>query len=116
MRCAHCGAELRPGEQQCSNCCQTETAVQVLTPEEKRQFQGVTLEQEGETETGSCYKDGNSQSDRRIYVRQINLTGTGLLTKLFFGAILAVLIFIVLPITLFFAFAGIVIWLLLRRI
>lgn len=116
MRCAQCGAELKPGEQQCSNCCRTETGVHILTPEDNRQFNGVTLEQEGQHDAGGGnYEYRSSQFGRQVHIRHINLAGTGLLAKLLIGAILALLVFIVLPIAFFVAAVGIIIWVLLRR-
>ena len=46
MKCSFCGKELERGTQECPYChCSIEAEVQVLRPEERDTFDGVTIEQ-----------------------------------------------------------------------
>lgn len=48
MKCSFCGKELERGTQECPYChCSIEAEVQVLRPEERDTFDGVTIEQDG---------------------------------------------------------------------
>ena len=47
MKCSFCGKELERGTQECPYChCSIEAEVQVLRPEERDTFDGVTIEQD----------------------------------------------------------------------
>ena len=52
MKCSFCGKELERGTQECPYChCSIEAEVQVLRPEERDTFDGVTIEQDGNGRT-----------------------------------------------------------------
>ena len=54
MKCSFCGKELERGTQECPYChCSIEAEVQVLRPEERDTFDGVTIEQDGNAEGGT---------------------------------------------------------------
>ncbi|MEN6412662.1 MAG: hypothetical protein ABFC84_07850 [Veillonellales bacterium] len=113
MRCP-CGAEVEPGKEKCAQCQALEAKVQVLTPEEKQQFQGVTIEQEGES-IGKNPGSSGFNSGSRIYVKQVSFgSGTGLMVKLLVGAVIAALVvFIAMPVALLLLAVGFI-WLILR--
>ncbi|VBB08666.1 Hypothetical protein LUCI_3944 [Lucifera butyrica] len=116
MRCYYCGAEKDTIEEQCPHCGRKETEVQILSREEREGFQGVTIE--GEPDPGSNgYQEDNNSGGNRIYVRHIQFGSnrTGFWTRLLIGAILAGIILIALPLAVFLAVAGSLIWFLFRR-
>jgi hypothetical protein len=105
MRCNRCGAESESDNGVCPNCGErTDGAeVEVLPPEERDEFQGITIEQNPQAsgdERG--YSDYEYHDPHKgVYVRRINLSGKGG----WFGGILAGLavlafIFLVFPILL----------------
>lgn len=102
MKCIACGAEIQPDEQLCAVCIELEHKVQVLTPEEKQDFSGITIEQDhrGQTNEYDDYLDNDEK--QRIYVRHVNFSmgQTGIVTKIILGIIFAGLLIIALPIAL----------------
>lgn len=116
MKCAICGRELG-GEEKCQYC-RPEPAqeVQILTPEERENFQGMTLGDEAteRNERGYYQHDG---AGPRIYVKQVSFgSGTSIWTKLIIMLVLGVFVFLVLPLA-FFVIAGVSLaWLILRLI
>lgn len=110
MKCSFCRKELERGTQECPYChCSIEAEVQVLRPEERDTFDGVTIEQEGNAEGGTRVED--MRTERRTYEQnnggpQIRVhsfgCGSGILaifffllpTFLIFAAIGAVVVFI----------------------
>jgi len=101
LNCRICGAEIETDEQQCSKCREMESKVQVLTLEERQHFGGITLEQDQqETQGHDEYQASNA--NQQIYTRQFSISNTSLLTKLLLGIILAGVVFIALPIAIFF--------------
>lgn len=66
MKCSFCGKELERGTQECPYChCRIEAEVQVLRPEERDTFDGVTIEQDGNSESGTRVED--AKAERRTY-------------------------------------------------
>ena len=66
MKCSFCGKELERGTQECPYChCSIEAEVQVLRPEERDTFDGVTIEQDGNAEGGTRVED--MRTERRAY-------------------------------------------------
>lgn len=116
MKCAICGRELG-SEEKCQSC-RPEPAqeVQILTPEERESFQGMTLDDEcaERTERGYYHSDGQG-ARQRIYVRQVSFgSGMSIWTKLLIMLVIGVLVFVVLPLA-FFVIAGVSLaWLVLR--
>ncbi len=115
MSCIHCGAETKPGEDICNNC-RRHPEVTVLSPGERENFQGLTIEQD---QNGKDYDHpaGNESNPRpRVFVRQFNFgSGKGsLLLKLLLGAVFLVVIVLALPLALIFLAFFIINWLFLR--
>jgi hypothetical protein len=100
MKCSVCGDEIQPDEQLCSKCSELEHKVQILTPEEKQDFAGLTIEQDPEKQSAG-YND--YRENQRIYVKHVNfnMRQTGMLTKIVVGIIIAGLLIVALPIALF---------------
>lgn len=98
MKCSFCGRELERGIQECPYChCRIETEVQVLRPEERDTFEGVTIEEDGSTEGGTRVED--VRDERRAYEQtagpkiRVHSFGCGsgiLMTLLILGGILAI--------------------------
>jgi hypothetical protein len=102
-------------ESHCPQCGYSQANVTVLTPQARQEFQGITLDENGtEEQPTSFYEMPGSQ--QRIFVRQVNFgTGqVGLGTKLFMAAVVGVVIFFVLPVTLLFLGLAGAIWMLGR--
>ncbi|SFL33173.1 hypothetical protein [Pelosinus propionicus] len=100
MKCNVCGVEIQSDEQQCSKCNELKHKVQILSPEEKQDFSGLTIEQDPEKQSAG-YND--YRGNQRIYVKHVNFSmgQTGMLTKILFGIIIAGLLIVALPIALF---------------
>lgn len=98
--CKVCGAKVQGDEQECSDCREIENKVQVLSPEERQHFSGITLEQDVQEQKSDGWHEG-SNANQRIYIKQFSMGNTNLLTKLVIGIILAGLVVIALPIALF---------------
>jgi hypothetical protein len=102
VKCIVCGAEIQSDEQLCPVCIELEHKVQVLTPEEKQDFSGITIEQDQGKQT-SDYDDYHGNNEKqRIYVKHVNFSmgQTGILTKIILGIIFTGLIVVALPIAL----------------
>ncbi len=99
MKCSVCGVEIQTDKQLCSKCSELENKVQILTPEEKQDFAGLTIEQDPEKQSAGY---NNYRENQRIYVKHVNfnLSPTGMLTKIIFGIIIAGLLVVALPIAL----------------
>lgn len=108
MRCANCGREIEPPANEC-RCCADGGQVRELTPEERENFQGVTLSEE--PAAGRDYTYESRGPHHRVYIRRMSFGGgrTSIWTKLVILAVLGLLAFVVLPMFfLFFAIAGVV--------
>lgn len=92
MVCEHCGNTLDMHDPICRYCHPPETEVKVLTPEERRQFQGMTLEQDHHSDKhdDSFFSDGKKQGYRFIHV---NSAKVGMVTKLLLGVVFALFLF-----------------------
>jgi hypothetical protein len=117
MHCDVCGAELQPGEQECIKCKHSKSGLKVLTPDEKKRFKGITIDEEELTGAEERYEYRDSQSNQRIYVRHVNFSSAkiGFFTKLLIGLVLAGLVFVLLPIAVLFMVIIAIVWLVLRR-
>ena len=116
MRCDRCGEEVAPQDKECRKCGQSINEVKLLTPEERESFQGVTLEDEGAEK--QYYEYENKGRGHRVYVKQVSFgsRGMGLWTKLLLAAVFAFLIFVFLPLAIFFAVALSIVWLIFSLI
>ena len=115
LNCTVCGIEVQENEQQCSKCREIESKVQVLTLEEKEHFSGITLEQGHVQEEGGYYKEQTNTNSQRVYSQQFNITSASWLTKLVIGSIVAVLLFVALPIAIVFISITSIVLYLIRR-
>jgi hypothetical protein len=91
MLCEKCGAEIIPPETVCSACEQPK--VQLLPPEERENFGGITIEQPQPEE--SYYRSETDENNHRVYVRQVQINSP-LKSILVIGLIGIVLLFLVL--------------------
>lgn len=114
MRCANCDKEIRPEDKECPNCRRLQGEVKVLTPEERENFQGITLGDAPAQEGNYQYE--NHGPNQRMYVRHVTFGSgkSGFWTKLIIAAVLGVLIFVFLPLALFFILAVSLIWTIFR--
>ncbi len=109
MKCPTCGRDTAPHETCCPYCRESEAQIKVLTPAERENFQGVTLDGgSAEDERRDRYEHGGQR--QRVYVRHVSFGGKkSLLTKLVILAVVGVVVFVILPMFfLFFAAAGLV--------
>lgn len=121
MKCSFCGRELERGIQECPYChCRIETEVQVLRPEERDTFEGVTIEEDGSTEGGTRVEDVRDErrADEQTAGPKIRVHSFGcgsgiLMTLLILGGILAIFFFL-LPTFLIFAAIGAVVVFIMR--
>lgn len=118
MRCTICGAETDNNDDKCSACKQSEINMKVLTPEERAQFTGVTIEAEPNSEQYSENKEQQFQgakSNHRVYIRQMSFgSKTGFFTKLLIFAVIAGILFIALPVAILFFGIVSILWFIFR--
>jgi hypothetical protein len=101
MRCERCGAEIHDAGKTCPECGHSFREVEVLTPEEREGFQGITIESPGSRrERDEDYSYEYHDPEKRVYVRRFNLnTGPGgLLNRILTGLIIAGVLFLAFPI------------------
>lgn len=118
MRCSQCGTEYQPGQEQCLVCKASLNQVKVMTQEEREHFGGMTIEQQDDERNDRF--QGYSQSKNRVYFRQVSFgsgSSMGFLTKLILGAgIVALVMFVALPLMLLFTGVAILAWFFFRRV
>lgn len=127
MRCPNCNSEL-DANGNCPNCGAHQN-VQTMTDREARNYSGVTIEEEGNYQKETAYKDESNSSYHQTYqspggvkVRYVRLGGrsssSGWLTKGLFAlggvAVLGFFFFVALPVLLTVLGAGIVAWLIFK--
>ena len=112
MKCNFCGHEVAPGTTECPYChYQFDVDTQVLRPDERDDFDGVTIEEDGSA-SSSSYEEGNNSreiyEERREYeeykaqqrpevkVRTFGC-GSGIIMTMLIMAIIASMFFFVLP-------------------
>lgn len=121
MKCNFCGQEVAPGTTECPYChYQFKIETQVLSPAERDDFDGLTIE-EGEATTASSRREdttgGEIYSDRSEYENyearqrpEIKVhtfgCGSGILMTLLIMMIICSMFFFVLPTVLVFAAVG----------
>jgi hypothetical protein len=109
MRCEQCGTEYSDACRACPKCGHS-FEVAILTPEEREDFQGVTIEgsgREGERQADDPYE--YHDPPKRVYVRNFNLNSGkgGWLGRLIVGLIIAGVLFLAAPIL--FGLLGVVV-------
>jgi len=116
QRCPKCAAEMDEGKDYCPKCGNQCSAVQILTPQERELFHGVTIQDE-EAQGGPCSEYESAKPRQRVYVRHVQIDSTGpsgFFVKLIFLALVLLFIFIFLPMALLLVAAGILGWFILR--
>lgn len=124
MKCDFCGRELDDKVSECPYChYQIKKDPKVLSANERDDFDGITIEEDGSTSESGGYKktEGRSRedyhreyrSDPHFNVKTFNMKSGFLMTLLIIGGILA-LIFFLLPAFLMFAAIGAVVVFLLK--
>lgn len=128
MKCNFCGNEVAPGTTECPYChYQFDIDTQVLKPDERDDFDGVTIEEDG----SQNYSDQEKSNGRELYeerreyeeyrkqqrpevkVRTFSL-GSGFLMTMLVLMVIVSLFFFVLPTVLVFAAIGAVVMYILR--
>ena len=126
MRCPKCGGESDEVGSVCKRCAVREPEIKVLSPDERDDFNGLTIQQGNEREPGPDYPQWPADSSReyhsegpghRVYVRQVSFgsQSTGILTKLVVAAVVLFLLFVALPLALIIMVVSSVLWWLFRR-
>lgn len=123
MKCDFCGREVEEKTLECPYChYRFKVDAQVLTPNERDTFEGITIEEDGSTaDSGVKIKDNSKQENfndtytqqPKIKVHSFNLSSGLLMTLLILGGILA-LFFFLLPTLIVFAAVGAVVVFLMR--
>ena len=124
MRCPKCGGEMETDSSICSRCAAETGEVKVLRPDERDDFNGLTIQQGGESENTTGFREetpGNYEyrsegPGHRVYVRQVSFgSHMGFLTKLLIVAVILFLVFVALPIALIVLAVSSLIWWLVKR-
>ena len=124
MRCPKCGGEMEIDSSICSRCAAETGEVKVLRPDERDDFNGLTIQQGGESENATGFKEetpGNYEyrsegPGHRVYVRQVSFgSHMGFLTKLLIVAVILFLVFVALPVALIVLAVSSLIWWLVKR-
>lgn len=123
MKCDFCGREVEERVTECPYChYQLKKETQVLSPDERDTFEGITIEEDGRTSSSERTAEQKSryssyetsrQAGPQIKVKTVNISSGILMTLLIIGGILA-LFFFLLPAFLVFAAVGAVVVFLLR--
>ena len=110
MYCHKCQTEISTDNETCPQCGEPQLKVEVLLPEERESFQGLTIEtNSGEEQRRSYYDEEYSDPQKGIYVRRVSFgSGKGnLLNRILVGLIVMGVLFLAFP--LLFVFLGILI-------
>ena len=108
----------------CSRCAAETGEVKVLRPDERDDFNGLTIQQGGESENATGFKEEtpghyeyrSEGPGHRVYVRQVSFgSHMGFLTKLLIVAVILFLVFVALPIALIVLAVSSLIWWLVKR-
>ncbi|MBP2653704.1 MAG: hypothetical protein H6Q73_1273 [Firmicutes bacterium] len=117
MRCASCGKDLGLDEK--CECRELPNEVTILPPEERENFQGITVESNAESQSaGSYYEYQERGANQRIHIRQMTF-GSGRMkwsTKLLIAGIFTIVVLVFLPLAIFVVVVASLVWLLLRYI
>lgn len=103
MHCLDCGKEINDSPTQRCPDCENTHQVTVLSPGEREQFQGVTINQDEEPGRED-YQYTSYGPNHRVHVRQIHVHGSSFWSRILIAltimAFLAALVFVALPIVL----------------
>ena len=127
MKCNFCGREVPRGTQECPYChYRFEIEATVLNPQERDEFEGVTIDESGYEETAAKDERRPEQRERyerreeysnkngsgpKIYVKNLNGCGGGLLGVLLVIAVLIALFIFFMPLFIVVAAIGVVYYL-----
>lgn len=105
MRCENCGNLNSDNQSSCSRCGQPLTSVQILSPEERENFTGVTIEEEShQSEEDFYYQEyaGPNGSNQRIFVRRMTINNSPgkFLRNFLVGIVLVGLVIVAFPVAL----------------
>jgi len=119
MKCSNRGIEFDDDGPVRPQCGGTGDQVEVLPPEERDNFRGITIGDEPPAADRPCQssQSENGGSRRRVYVKTFNFGGStpgGIITKLLAAAVMIGLIIVALPLVLIIAGLIAVSWLLTR--
>lgn len=125
MRCPKCGAAMDTDSSICSRCAEETVEVKVLRPDERDDFNGLTIQQGGEADNTTGFREetpGNHEyrsegPGHRVYVRQVSFgsQSMGFLTKLLIVAVILFFIFVALPVALIVLAVSSLIWWFVKR-
>lgn len=103
MECPNCSGQIEAGAGNCRHCGH-ELAVKVLSRQERDNFNGITIEEKGDSDNRRQYAD----SGERPRVKQVNIAfdSSSWTGKLIVAAILGLLIFFFLPLMMFIVLAA----------
>ena len=113
MECERCGAQL-DAEGRCLSCEAKEARVRVMTREEKRNYQGITIEEDGAAEDIRFERRENPWQRVRWTTVGTASWSDRLLVGLVVAGIVAFIFFVALPVAALVILIGIVGWLLSR--
>jgi hypothetical protein len=113
VRCAKCGTEFDPQTEECPICRGT-NEVKILSQAERENFGGVTLDSEPRDENYYHYESSGPNHRIRIHRVTFGSGGMSIGTKLLIAAIIAVVIFVFLPLALVLIGLGALVWLIRR--
>ena len=125
MRCPKCSEEFAGTGPICNRCVTAAAEVKVLRPDERDDFQGLTIQQTDESANRGVYQNetngGNYEyrsegPEHRVYVRQVSLGSKpwGFLTKLLIAVLVLFFVFVALPVALLLMVVFSVLWWLFR--
>ncbi|TCL76418.1 hypothetical protein EDC14_1002177 [Hydrogenispora ethanolica] len=101
MKCFQCGYEFDDAAERCPQCGAEPDKVQVLPPEERENFQGLTIEVEPGDAGGERRQEEGPR--RRVFVHRVDVGNSagGFFLKLLIAGIALLLLIMVLPVALF---------------
>jgi RNA polymerase subunit RPABC4/transcription elongation factor Spt4 len=100
MRCERCQTEFDNDSKVCPECGHSVGTVEVLSPEEREDFRGLTIESPGPKEKPSAgYSYEYQDSGKGVYVRRFNFNAgkAELLNRILVGLIVVGLLFLAFP-------------------
>ncbi|HWR31242.1 MAG TPA: hypothetical protein VN631_15555 [Negativicutes bacterium] len=125
MKCPKCNEEMDEDSSSCRRCSVDDAEVKVLRPDERDDFKGLTIQQNGNTadepeyreDTPGNYEYRSEGPGHRVYVRQVSFGSKpfGFLTKLVIAAMILFFIFVALPVALVLMAVFSIVWWLVRR-
>lgn len=111
MKCVTCGRDIGDQFERCQYCEAEQSGVRVLTPEEKRRYDGITIDDGAAADGDSSF---HNSFKKRVFVKNYDLRGVGLFNKvlvmLAVAALAAFVFFVALPVALMVVGVGIIVY------